>query len=86
MGDEMGYSGNLASEFKDTQKMDALHDYHHSTEHLLENDGIFTVKEMILGGAVLSLGCSWCGACLFAGWQFGRLVYYAVRSMITLII
>ena len=81
----MGYSGNLASEGKDGKELDARHDYNHSTEHLLENDGIFTVKEMILGGAVLSFGMTWGGACLFIGWQFGRLVYYAVRSLISLV-
>jgi len=82
----MGYSGNLASEFKDAQKKDDQHNYNHSTEHLLEKDGIFTYKEMILGGVVISFGLCWGGSCLFIGWQFGRLVYYAVRSLITLII
>ena len=82
----MGYSGNLASEGKGGKELDAHHNYNHSTEHLLEKDGFFTYKEMIFGGAVLSFGMTWGGACLFAGWQFGRLVYYAVRSLITLII
>jgi len=86
----MGYSGNLAGEFEVENEISALQDrfgdHNHSTEHLLSNDGIFTVKEMIVGGIVLSFGMTWGGACLFCGWQFGRLIYYSVRSLITLIL
>ena len=54
-----------------------------STKHIL--DGVFTFKEIILGGLVISFGMTWGGACLFFGWQCGRLVYYAVRSLVTLV-
>jgi hypothetical protein len=80
----MGYSGNLAEETMDEGLPKRERQHHNSTRHIL-GDGIFTVKEVIFGGMVISFGMTWGGACLFAGWQFGRLVYYSVRSLITLL-
>ena len=81
----MGYSGNLAGEAME-QGLPKREDYHrNSVEHIIGTDGIFTVKELIVGGLVISFGMSWCGACLFCGWQFGQLIYYSVKSLITLI-
>ena len=82
----MGYSGNLAGEAM-SDGLPKREPYHRaSTNHILGSDGIFTVKEMIVGGMVISFGMTWCGACLFCGWQFGRLIYYSVRSLLTLIL
>ena len=80
----MGYSGNLAGEAMNDELPKRLKQ--NSTDHLLDNDGFFTLKEMVVGGMILSFGMTWGGACLFCGWQFGRLIYYSVRSLITLIL
>ena len=80
----MGYSGNLAGEAMNDGLPKRLKQ--NSTDHLLDNDGFFTLKEMVVGGMILSFGMTWGGACLFCGWQFGRLIYYSVRSLLTLIL
>jgi len=84
-GKPMGYSGNLAEEAMDEGLPKREQRHANSTNHILGTDGIFTIKEIVFGGVVISFGMTWGGACLFFGWQCGRLVYYAVRSLITLI-
>ena len=82
----MGYSGNLAGESME-QGLPKREDYHrNSVDHIIGTDGIFTVKEIIVGGLLVSLGFTWCGSCLFFGWNFGKLVFLGVRSLITMII
>ena len=83
--DDIFNSGNLAEEAMDEGLPKREQRHANSTNHILGTDGIFTIKEIVFGGVVISFGMTWGGACLFFGWQCGRLVYYAVRSLITLI-
>ena len=82
----MGYSGNLAGEAMSDGLPKREPHHNNSTNHVLGSDGFFTVKEVICGGMVISFGMTWGGACLFCGCQFGRLIYYSVRSLLTLIL